>query len=154
MHTAIPVFEEINRVARCFSIPKLASLMNVSKGALWNKFSNSENTRHHKVTLGDFIDVMRLSGDVRPLEVLASHFDCVIYRLPDLSNCSDEALLDLVNKVHAEGGDVHREMSNALADGIVTPEEYAAVHREVDEWLAAILELRARFKGLVVYARQ
>lgn len=152
MGPSLEVFEALRETARQFGVDKLAGLMNVRRGTLFNKLSLTDNTSHHKPTLADFIQILSHSRDLQPLRALNSLFGCVTYQLPDLSQASDEALLDLVNKVHAEGGDVHREMGEALEDGSVSHDEFKAVDREIHEWISAILELRSRFKGLVIHA--
>jgi len=146
------VFTELQAVALRFGVRRLASRMNTSAGTLYNKLSNTESTRRHKPSLADFIEIVEHSGDIAPLLALNRRLGCAAYPLPDVSACSDEALLDLVNKVQVEAGLVHGEMSAALDDGVVTAGEFAGFDREVSAWIAAILELRARFRGLVVHA--
>ncbi|WP_230368841.1 phage regulatory CII family protein [Paludibacterium denitrificans] len=152
MDSSQDVFEELQRAASEFGVPRLAGLMGVHRGTLFNKLSNKDATSHHKPTLADFIQITAHSKNLQPLKALNSLFNCITYQLPDMSNVSDAALLDLVNKIYDEGGNVHRTMSEALEDGIVTPSEYKSFERDVHEWIAAILELRARFKGLVIHA--
>ncbi|MEN6082808.1 phage regulatory CII family protein [Chromobacterium piscinae] len=142
------VFGALHLSAKAFGITKLAGVMRVSAGVLTNKLAPV--THHHKATLDDFIQVLRITQDLSPLDALCRLFDSARYQLPRLDNVSDSALLDLVNKVHAEGGDVHRCMNEALADGIVTQDEFNEVDCELMEWIAAIVELRNRFGSLVV----
>ncbi|MCD5326808.1 phage regulatory CII family protein [Chromobacterium piscinae] len=142
------VFGALHLSAKSFGITKLANLMRVSAGVLTNKLA--PGAHHHKTTLDDFIQVLHLTRDLSPLDALCRQFDSARYQLPRLDNVSDSALLDLVNKVHAEGGDVHSCMNEALADGIVTQDEFNEFNRETMEWIAAIVELRNRFGSLVV----
>ena len=104
----------------------------------------------HYTGLDEFIHILRHSQNLQPLQVLCRLFGGVFYRLPTLDCVSDSALLDIVNRVHAEGGDVHRAMSDALEDGVVTSDEFRNVDHELMDWIAAIIELRGRFRSLVV----
>ncbi|EEG08210.1 phage regulatory CII family protein [Pseudogulbenkiania ferrooxidans] len=154
MEQSIDVFEELQQAAHAFGVPKLAGLMKVHKGTLYNKVSLKKPNALHKPTLSDFIQILDYSRNLRPLKALNSLFNCVTYQLPDMSNVSDEALLDLVNQVHVEAGEAHRSMGDALDDGVVTLDEFKTVERDLHDWIAAILELRSRFKGLVIHAAQ
>ncbi|WP_024303341.1 phage regulatory CII family protein [Pseudogulbenkiania sp. MAI-1] len=152
MNPDIDVFDALRETARQFGVEKLAALMNVRRGTLFNKLSLKPTTAHHKPTLKDFIEILTHSRDLKPLRMLNTFFGCVTYQLPDLSQASDTALLDLVNRVHICGGDVHREIDEALDDGHVSAQDFQEFDVELQEWLAAILELRARFKGMVIHA--
>jgi hypothetical protein len=144
----VDVFEALRSAAMHFGIPKLAKLMGAPVGVLYNKCN--PNTERNIFTLSDFIQISNITGSSVPMQALSHQMGGVFYPLPDMSDKSDSALLDIINNVHSEGGDVHRELSLALMDGKITEEEFVAINKEIQEWLAAILELRARVKFMVV----
>lgn len=148
------VFELVRQAAYAYGVPKLAAKMGCQPGTLYNKLNNDEGCSHHKLTLQDFIQITTITGDTAPLQGLAGLFDCALYCLPDVSDLADDALLDMVNRVHTKGGQAHAAMAAALADGNVSAEEYAAYSAECREWLAAIVTLKRRFKGLVVVTHE
>lgn len=148
MSLAMEVHGELQKAAMKFGIEKLAERMGANKGTLTNKL-NPNPISYHKPSLQDFVQVLELTGDLSPLRTLCRGLNGAFFALPDLSRLSDDELLDIVNRVQAEGGDVFRSMARGLADRRVCADDFADFDREWHEWLAAILELRARFRGMV-----
>lgn len=143
------VYEELRHQAREFGIEKLAALMGVSLGTLYNKLNLSEATTHHKITLADYIQIVTFTKQPTPHYALSGMLGMAAFLLPDMRDQSDEALLDIVNRVHIEGGDVHRALATALAAPAITAEQAQRVRNESLQWIAAILELDARVQGMV-----
>ncbi|WP_054285749.1 phage regulatory CII family protein [Gulbenkiania mobilis] len=143
------VYEELRRESRQFGVEKLAAMMGMSPGTLYNKLNLNDTTAHHKITLADYIQIITFTRQAGPHRALSTMLGGVFHLLPDMSDKSDEALLDIVNRVHIEGGDVHRELAAALATPSVTRDQAARIEREALQWVAAILELRARVNGMV-----
>lgn len=150
MNPSPNVYEEVHRAAYGFGVERLAALMGMAPGTLYNKLNQSEATAHHKLTLADYVQILKFTGDPAPHHSLSAMVGQVSHQLPDMSDQSDEALLDIVNRVHIEGGDVHRELAAALAAPVVTADLARRIEREALQWVAAILELRARVNGMVV----
>lgn len=141
------VTEVLREAALSYGVKRLAGQMQASRTVLYNKLNPNPSTPH-KATLADFIRICQLSGATAPMQALAQELGGVFYRLPDMTQMGDDALLDVVNRVHAEGGDVFRGLSVALADGFIDHAELRCWLPEVQEWLAAILELSARVQGM------
>lgn len=150
MQPSHDVYEELRREARQFGVEKLAAMMGISPGTLYNKLNLNDTTAHHKITLADYIQIITFTRQAGPHRALSTMLGGVFHLLPDMRDKSDEALLDIVNRVHIEGGDVHRALATALAMPTVTREQAALIDRESLQWVAAILELRARVNGMVV----
>ena len=150
MEISHDVLEVIRTTAYEYGVDKLAAKLAVQKGTLYNKLNNDDGSAHHKITLQDFIQIINITGDYKPLLSLCGLLDHAAYKFPDLSNLGDEALLDIVNTVHIEGGQSHKVLADALADGQVTQDECVAFERQVFMWLSAILALRSRVHGMVV----
>lgn len=143
------VYEELRRVAREFGVEKLAAMMGVSPGTLYNKLNLNDTTTHHKTTLADYIQIITFTKQASPHQALSAMLGGVFHLLPDMRNKSDEALLDIVNRVHIEGGDVHRALACALAGPAITTAQARVIDVESMQWVAAILELRSRVHGMV-----
>ena len=144
------VLEVVRTASYQYGVDTLAPKMGIQKGTLYNKLNNDDGSAHHKITLQDFIQIITITGDYKPLLSLCGLLDHAAYKFPDLSNLGDEALLDIVNTVHIEGGQSHKVLADALADGQVTQDECVAFERQVFMWLSAILALRSRVHGMVV----
>ncbi|MBU1692311.1 MAG: phage regulatory CII family protein [Gammaproteobacteria bacterium] len=154
MKTSIPddVFDAFYRVVHDFAkgVPKLAAKMGMSAGTLYNKANTNDNeNNHNKPTLADAVLVSAITGDHRILHAFAHTLGEVCFPVPDLSHVSDAALLELITKIGAEGGDFYRAVNKAMADGKFTKGELKVINLEALEFVAAIVEAVQRMKGLV-----
>lgn len=147
MKADVDVFEDLRIAAYAYGVPRLAALMGVPVGTLYNKLNLNEST-HHRPTLADFIQIVSHTTATAPMQSLCRLLGGAFYELPDMSHMGDDALLDIINRLHAEAGDVFRALGSALDDGHITVCEERAIDREVDHWLSAILELRARVRAM------
>lgn len=129
-------------------VERLAGRMGMSPAVLYNK-ANINESSHHKPTLGDAVAVSSLTGDHRILHAFAATLGEVCFPLPDLSRVSDSALLELINNIGAEGGDLYRAINEGLGDRSYTRDEHARVTTEANEFIAAICEAVARLEGLI-----
>ena len=146
----IDVFDAFHRVVHDYpqGVEKLASRMAIAPGTLYNKANTNEST-HHKPTLGDAVLASLATGDHRILHAFAATVGEVCFPLPDLSKVSDSALLDLVTNIGAEGGDMFRAINEGMAANGYTRREHARVKTEAYEFIAAICEAVARLEGLI-----
>lgn len=143
------VYEDLRQVARKFGVEKLAAMMGISPGTLYNKLNLNDTTTHHKTTLADYIQIITVTKQVSPHQALSAMLGGVFHLLPDMHDQSDEALLDIINRIHMEGGDVHRALANALATPGISKAQARVIDVEAMQWVAAILELRSRVQGMV-----
>ncbi len=131
-------------------IPAVAERMVVPVGTLYNKLHPSAtDPMHHKLTVQDLVLIITVTGDPRPLQALAQIFSMVCIALPSMNAVSDEALLELLNKIGIEGGQFHSAFNNLLKGKRCTAELVATVHKEGHEYAAAIIEVMARVQGLI-----
>jgi hypothetical protein len=144
------VFDAFRRVVHDYphGVEKLASRMAMSPGVLYNKANNNEST-HHKPTLGDAVLASLATGDHRILHAFASTVGEVCIPLPDFSKVSDSALLELITRIGAEGGDFHHAINQGMADRRYRRSEHDAVKAEAYEFISAICEAVARLEGLI-----
>lgn len=146
------VFEAFYRVVHDYApgVPKLAAKMGMPAGTLYNKANHNDNeNNHNKPTLADAVLVSVLAGDHRVLYSFAHTLGEVCFPVPNLSQVSDTALLELITKIGAEGGDFYQAVNAALADGDFSPREFRRIEHEALEFIGAIVESVARMKGLV-----
>ena len=141
-------FEATRQVALAFGVETLAPLMGRAPGTLYNKLNNNESS-HHQLTLGDFIQVNSFTQDYSPLRALNHALGHCCFRVPDCSSVSDAALMELLNKIGAEGGDFYRVLNIALEDKRFSGVDYAKVKLEAMEFIGAIAEALRRIEGLV-----
>ena len=133
------VYETAQRVCQDYpgGIPAVAARMGVPAGTLWNKLNPSEFS-HHKLTVQDVIQITLITGSLLVLQALARTLDCVCFPVPNLSNISDGALLELVTHIHQECGEWHGDLQRALADGSISAKEFTRLHKDALEWIGAI----------------
>lgn len=144
------VFDAFHRVVHDYpdGVEKLASRMAIAPGTLYNKANNNEST-HHKPTLGDAVLATLATNDRRILHAFAATVGEVCFPLPDLSQVSDTALLELITQIGAEGGDFYRAVNEGMADRRYLRAEHAKVKAEAHQFIAAICEALARLEGLI-----
>ncbi len=150
MGSAIPrdVQDAFYRVVHDFGVEKLAGMMGMSPGVLYNK-ANSNDSSHHKPSLADCIVVTHLTGDKRIVQAFAHSAGGVFHQLPDLSHLTTDALMLHILKIEKEGGDFYTALHESLAkDDEISRDEFLRIEREAHEWIAAILEGLSRIKEM------
>jgi hypothetical protein len=128
----------------------LAAKMGVPPGTLYNKLNpHPTESMHHKLSLDDVIQITVITGDLRLVQALTQALGCVCFAVPDLDRVSDEALLELINNVGAEGGDFHRAINTALGRKRPDAADIGDIRKQGMEFIAAIVEAMTRTEGLV-----
>lgn len=149
---AIPkdVQDAFYRVVHDFGVEKLAGMMGMSPGVLYNKANSNQNeNNHNKPTLADCVIVTHLTGDKRIAQAFAHSVGGVFYQLPDLSQISSDALLLHILSIETEGGDFYLAVSDALKnDNRIRVAEFARIEREALQWIGAILEGLGRMREM------
>lgn len=128
-------------------IPGVAEKIGYPPGVLYNRLSGSEDPQH-RPSVADYKRIHLATGRIDHLQALARIMGCVAFPIPDLSACSDEALLDMVSRANEEEGEYYELMRRALADGEIDAKEAADLDRKVLEWVGAVIELHNRVKGV------
>lgn len=142
------VFTALRTAAQDFGVNALAQRMRLAPGTLYNKLSMSENTTHHKINIADLIQIVEMTGRTEPIEALCHQAGGVFVLLPSRLLLSDEALLEILNQVYAEGGDTSRIMNQAFEDGRLSRTEFHELDRQIQAWVSAILQLRERLRSI------
>ena len=143
------VLEAAWRVAHDYQagVQGLAAKLGKHPGTFANELNPGQEG--HKLGLGDATAMQAVAGDHRILHAMAHTLGEVCFAVPDLGRVSDEALLQLTNKIGAEGGDFHRAVDEALRQHRFTRQAYGRVQEEAMQYIAAIAEALARLEGLV-----
>lgn len=143
------VFQAAYRVAHDYpgGAVKLAEMMGINAGTFLNRVNPAQE--EHKLWLGDVVQMQVVSGDHRILHAMAGTLGEVCFTIPVLANVSDEALLELVCKIGAEGGDFYRVVNLGLNNQRFTRAHLAQIKQEGLEFIAAIAETMTRMEGLV-----
>lgn len=127
--------------------PSLAPRLDMSPHVLNNKVN--PNTSTHHLHLEEAVRTMEVTGDHRILQAQCERLG-YLDPIPsiDYAGIADDALLEIVAKVHAESGDVSRALIKALADGHVTSKESQAVRLQIRQAMSALAELDDRVDGM------
>ncbi|MDD2664406.1 MAG: phage regulatory CII family protein [Dechloromonas sp.] len=124
----------------------LAKKMGVPVGTFLNELNPEQET--HKLGLGRAVAMSVAAGDVRILHAFADTCGCVAFPKPNLSNVSDEALLDLFLARDEAIGRFAEVVRRALSDGSVSAAELEEIKETAYHSAASLLEIVARLKGL------
>jgi len=137
------------RVVHDFGVEKLAGMMGMSPGVLYNK-ANTHETSHHKPTLADCVVATNLSGDKRIVQAFCHSTGGLYCELPNVSDLSIDALMMHILKVGEEDGHFHAAIYRALVDDDeISQQELAEIEREAHHLMAAVMESMARMKEMV-----
>lgn len=132
-----------------YGVEKLAAMMNMSRGTLYNKCNCNDNeNNHNKPTGAELVLVTLLTGDKRIVQAFSRTVGGVYYEFPDFSSLTTDALMVHILKIAHENGDFHRAIERATALDGISRQEYAAIEKEGHELIAAILESLVRMKEM------
>lgn len=131
-----------------FGVPELANLMGANTGTLYNK-ADAHEDKHHQPTLRDVMLASRLTGDMRVLDAMNESFGRAAFDVKPLQNVSDEALLELLLKLHKESGEFHHVMRLALVDKTFSPVRLNELRGEAFDMVGALMTLVSRMEGLL-----
>ena len=139
--------EAFRQLGYTYGVVALADLMGVKPGTLYNKLDADDDT-HHQPTLRDVVLATRLTGDYRVLDALNEHFERACFDIRPQRHISDEALLELLLKLHKESGEFHVAMQTALTARRFEPAQLNQIRAEAFDTISALMTLVARLEGL------
>jgi hypothetical protein len=116
-----------------------------SPGVLYNKFCDSalnELTAREALALSDAI------GGTAYVEAVCAYFGGVFIPLPEGAAGQDDVLADYLVIVERMG-DLSRELTDARADGVIKPDEFARLTREGHATAASLMTLLADLETMV-----
>ena len=124
----------------------LAPRAGMKPGTLSNKVNPQVETHH--LTVDEAVAIQAAAGDCRIHEAEGYVLGRASVPLGDFAGTSDVELLELYADLHAQMGDVAREIRDALADRRITRREFNRIDREILGATQALFALRARLQGL------
>jgi hypothetical protein len=131
----------------------LAARLEMPQQTLRNKASLDRpdgEPRNSHFRLYEVARINRLCNSLALAQSFAADVGAVVMRLPEVPECGDAALLDMVLTANDEYGQACAALRDALADGEVDRKEFAKLERETFEAVRAQLELLERVRGMVV----
>ncbi|WP_374335095.1 phage regulatory CII family protein [Methyloversatilis sp.] len=108
------------------------------------------NMPTHEPTLSDVRKVTTVTSDLRVIEALAAEQGAVVVRLPEVPDCSRQDLLQHVLTCNKEFADVFAELQEDMRDGKLRAHEFERLQVQVNESIAAHLELLEQARSMVV----
>ena len=122
----------------------LGPRIGMSAAVLRNKV-NPNNTTHH-LTLAEADEIMGVTGDHRLLQALAAHHGYSLQRLDMPADAG--GVLQTLLRANAAEGEFDRVLGDALADGLITPNELKAINDAGAAQQGATMMLLAKLRSL------
>lgn len=141
-------FEAFRQLVYTFGVVELAPQMGLKPGTLYNKADADEDT-HHQPSLRDVVLATRLTGDMRVLDALNEHFGRAAIDVRNLGELSDSAVLELVNNMDVQKGELAAAMRDAFADDRFSAHDFVLINAEAMDLIGAVMTLVTRLKGLI-----
>ncbi|GJH05011.1 phage regulatory CII family protein [Paraburkholderia terrae] len=124
----------------------LAPRVNMSAAVLRSKVN--PNTETHKPTLIDAVQITDMADDDRVLEAWARHRGFALVKMPDVTGCSDGAIVELMGEAWSTHGEVGKQICKTLEDGRVEEKEVARVEASIYKHAQVLFNISARLRGM------
>lgn len=129
----------------------IAEALGIRRGYLLDAANPDRDEMHFQARL--LSPLMNVTGNVTPLRYLAREQGFAIVELPR-TEAGDDDIRTKFLKVVSELGDGSRAIDTALSDGSITGDEAAAINRELQETIEALVAVQAvvqsRVRGRVL----
>ncbi|MGI2125559.1 phage regulatory CII family protein [Shewanella oncorhynchi] len=123
-----------------YGVDKLAKDLFQQPGVMYNKL-NPDNDSNH-LYLRDAIHLTELADDDRIVSAWCHSRGGVFVKLPAAVNC-DEELSDQLLLISEQMGIALAEIRDSRADGVITPDEFERIGRELTNTVREVLSLKA-----------
>ena len=121
----------------------LAPRLGIKSPAVLNSKVNPNTDTHH-ITLVEAIKIMAITNDYRILQSMNAQLGKVAIDLPQIPECRDTALTDLVLSFGMGGGDVYTLFKTMMADGRITRGEAVDLSKVIHKLHEILAELNAQ----------
>ena len=121
----------------------LAPRLGIKSPAVLNSKVNPNTDTHH-ITLVEAIKIMAITNDYRILQSMNAHLGKVAIDLPQIPECRDTALTDLVLSFGMGGGDVYTLFKEMMADGRITRGEALDLSKVIHKLHEILAELNTQ----------
>lgn len=116
-----------------------------SVGSLENKLKKTKDDTD--ITLSEFIHILEITGDMKPLEYICQMFDQVmISTVP--TEVTHESIHEKTDSLQIECSESFSTIKMALKDGVITDEEKSNMLSELEDTLRVASELKDDVKRL------
>lgn len=116
----------------------------MSAAVLRNKVN--PNNERNVLSLDEAQRMMRLTDDHRVLQAQAADLGYALLRLEE--DEASESVIGMVLRLDMTGGNFSRVVGDAVADGVITPNEMAAIEKAGQADQGALIGLVARLRAL------
>ncbi len=127
-------------------VPEIATMTRTSATVIYNQANI--NMPKHVPSIKMLRAVLKITKDLRCLDVLEKENGRVAHKLPDFSNHGDAALLEIYTRINIEAGDLATKLFQALKDGRITMDEVKGMDIEALQLVAVVLEFMSRLKTI------
>jgi hypothetical protein len=124
----------------------LAPRMGLSANVLRNKVDPRKDS--HKLTLDEAVRMSDMAEDDRVLEAWARHRGFALVKMPDVTGCSDGAIVELMGEAWSTHGEVGKQICKTLEDGRVEEKEVARVETSIYKHAQVLFNISARLRGM------
>ncbi|WP_180043695.1 MULTISPECIES: phage regulatory CII family protein [unclassified Acinetobacter] len=121
----------------------LAPRLGIKSPAVLNSKVNPNTDTHH-LSLLEATKMMAITNDYRILQSMNAHLGKVAIDLPQIPECRDTALTDLVLSFGMQGGDVYTLFKTMMADGRITRGEAVDLSKVIHKLHEILAELNAQ----------
>lgn len=126
----------------------LAPRVGMSAGILRNKVNPNCATNH--LTLAEADRIMQVTDDLQMLQALAAGHSCAVVPLGDAAG--QEPVMTMLLRLGVAEGEFTRTLHDALADGVITGNEMAAIGNASLAEQKALIGLVARLRKAAAQA--
>ena len=121
----------------------LAPRFGIKSPAVLNSKVNPNTDTHH-LSLLEATKMMVITNDYRILQSMNAQLGKVAIDLPQIPECRDTALTDLVLSFGMQGGDVYTLFKTMMADGRITRGEAVDLSKVIHKLHEILAELNAQ----------
>lgn len=142
------VFEAFRQVVYGYGVDRLAPLMGLKVGTLYNK-ADADDASHHQPTLRDVLLATQITGDMRVVDALCESLGSARFDCAQFEGTSDMDLLELLADLGSETGEFHRALADGLAAKRFSPQALASIRGEAFDIVSALMVLVQRLEDYV-----
>ena len=142
------VFEAFRAAVYAHGVERLAPLMGLRPGTLYNKADAGDET-HAQPTLRDVVHLTQATGDLRVIDALNEMFGRAAFDCTPHAEASDEELLHLLADLGAESGQFHSALAKGLREKRFTTPVLRTIRGEAFDIVAALMTLVQRLEAYV-----
>ena len=111
--------------AHDYGFDALALRMGIKSAQVLRNKVNPNCDTHH-LHIDQAVTMMSLTGDYRIAEAMAGELGCVFAQVPT-NDITSENVLGLILEATSKNGDICQTFHQAMADGVITPNEEAEI---------------------------